>query len=289
MQTIPIQDVICDERVRELSVNHVDSLCASILQRGLMQPIVVLSYKEPRLVAGCHRLEAYKKLNQRFGTHLEIPCVALQDYLIAQKKISPTDTLSKADLLIYEVEENVKRLSMTWQDRVVAVAKYHKLQSGAAARRGESWAQEQTGELLGLDQSNVSRALIVAKRIRKEPDGLVAKAASLKEAILLILKERQAEAAKVFANKLKEKRKQIEPSEPATVVSTNEPKKEDDSAQPKSSSDLYSMQDVSEFFHVGDCLELLPKLAEKITINHIITDPPYAINMENLNMEGLEK
>jgi ParB-like chromosome segregation protein Spo0J len=60
---IKTSDVIVPPRMREVDKEKVKDLAASIEEIGLLQPIILLPTKE--LIAGLHRLEAFKILAEK--------------------------------------------------------------------------------------------------------------------------------------------------------------------------------------------------------------------------------
>lgn len=84
----------------------VEALADSIIRLGLLQPIVV--DENNTLVAGGNRLEAYKLLQKTYGDAWgKIPCIR-------------KSTLSEDNSKLIELEENVKRTDLSWQERALA-------------------------------------------------------------------------------------------------------------------------------------------------------------------------
>jgi ParB family chromosome partitioning protein len=65
IRNIPVADIETGQRLRQIDLAQVDRLKASILDVGLLNPITVYAIDETRfgLVAGGHRLEAYRGLS----------------------------------------------------------------------------------------------------------------------------------------------------------------------------------------------------------------------------------
>ena len=308
MQFIPITSVTVKDRARILDERHLTELSESIRNEGLLQPIVVYG-DDNRLVAGEHRLASYFKLFEESGDPMyeQIAYISLLQSLIEQGKIKEGDSLTEGDLLRYEIEENVKRLGMGWQDRVRSMARYHKISLHESSAKGEEWKQAQTGSLLNMSQAHVSRALVVAKRL-SNPDDILWTAESLSQALRMLLKERQDEVAKHQLERMRDRRKSAEQVAPkaSDELSKSKPVFEFDTDTPVDTypegsdslvnyavdttapAELYSKADLLSLYYQGDALELLPKIAATRKIHHIITDPPYAIDMDNLDMKNLE-
>lgn len=82
------------------------------------------------------------------------------------------DTLEEDELLSIELEENVKRTDLPWQDQCDAMLRLHELQM----KREEGWTQEQTAERSGFSPGTVAKQLAVAHALRaKDPRVLAVK------------------------------------------------------------------------------------------------------------------
>lgn len=135
---IPLSSItIAPDRQRK-ELSGIPELAASIRQLGLIHPIVVTP--ELQLVAGERRFRAHEHLGL---THI-----------LAQF----TTELPPEELEAIELEENVKRKSLTWTEEVAAVTRLHalKLQSDP------EWAQQDTANLLSTSQSMIADYLLVA-------------------------------------------------------------------------------------------------------------------------------
>lgn len=120
---------------------NIDTLADSIRRLGLIHPIVI--DRENNLVAGERRLSA---------------CVALGWTHINAQFSDDLDPLVRHAI---ELEENIKREALPWQDECRAVAEYHELRSS----QEPDWTQAKTGEALGLDQSDISNKIKVAQAL----------------------------------------------------------------------------------------------------------------------------
>lgn len=140
--TRPIASIIVnrDERQRR-ELRGIEELAESIHRLGLIHPPVV--DENDVLVAGERRLTALKLLG---WTHTP---VQLAGELTAMQHQS------------IELEENIKRVDITWQERALALQKFAEL------RRTEEPAlsQAKIAEELGLTPADVSRNLSVAKAL----------------------------------------------------------------------------------------------------------------------------
>jgi ParB/RepB/Spo0J family partition protein len=141
-KSFPIGSIIVnrtDRQRREL--NGIEELAESIHRIGLINPVVV----DPGgvLVAGERRLTACRSLGWT-----SIP-------------VQFTTELSEYELQTIELEENVKRVDLPWQDQCLAIARFHQLKSV----NEPDWNQDRTAQALGLVQASVSKHLAVAVEI----------------------------------------------------------------------------------------------------------------------------
>lgn len=121
------------------------SLADSISRLGLIHPIVLT--RDLILVAGECRLEACRTLGWT-----DIPF----------QYVDETDPLI---LHCIELEENIKRKNLSWQDENDAIARYHELRAAEP-----EWTIEKSADALGLHKASVSNHLLVK---RERSNGLV--------------------------------------------------------------------------------------------------------------------
>ncbi len=160
----------------------------SILRIGLMHPIVIRDGGQ--LVAGERRLRAITDiyaLGDTFRCNNEavpegmVPCVTLGD-------LSPLEAMEA------ELDENLKRKDLTWQETATAISKLHDLRSAQARERGEVQKISDTAlELEGRrdgDYLEKTRQAIIVSRHLDNPD--VAKAKDTKEAFKILKRAEEA-------------------------------------------------------------------------------------------------
>jgi ParB/RepB/Spo0J family partition protein len=139
--SIPNIFVDRDERQRKkLDPAAVRNLADSIAKVGLIHPIVV--ERSGKLCVGETRLEACKLLGWT-----SIPAQF-------------TDELDESALQLMELDENIKRSNLTWQEECEAVARYHALRSVESG-----WTQSKTAEALGMSENTVSERLNIQKEL----------------------------------------------------------------------------------------------------------------------------
>jgi hypothetical protein len=175
--TLPINTIWVRRDLRQRRSLEADPhLEASIRRVGLINPVVVT--KEFRLIAGERRWEACKAIGMT-----DIP-------------IRWAEELPESETRIIELEENLKRRDLAWQDSVRAVADIHRLYG----ERDPTWNQKKTAECTSLDEGYVSTILLVASHMK---DPKVSSASTVNEARNLI-QRRKLRASEAELNELAE-------------------------------------------------------------------------------------
>ncbi len=142
--SIALDDIhILPDRIRrEVKDEDIGTLAESIKRRGLLHPIAIERYTNI-LIAGETRIRAFRRLGLD-----RIP------YQYA-------DELTEVDRLGIELEENVKRSDLSWQDRCDALLKYHRLHQAEAP----GWKYDDTAEAVGYSVRSVQDQIRVAEKI----------------------------------------------------------------------------------------------------------------------------
>ena len=138
-----------DSRQRR-ELTGIDELAQSIVRRGQLQPIVIQRGTNV-LIAGERRLTAIRKIVKEVS--------GLAQFKV---KVVYSDEVDPAELHALELEENVKRVDLSWQDNCLAIWDYHnhKLASDP------TWSQTRTAEALGFSTATISDRMAVAAEIR---------------------------------------------------------------------------------------------------------------------------
>lgn len=140
-RTVPISEIIVNREARQRrELPDISDLADSIARNGLIHPIVVAP--DMTLVAGERRLTACKSLGWT-----DIP-------------VQFTSDLSVEELRTIELEENIKRVDIPWQDQVRAVEELHKIKS-----KNPEWSADKTAALIGLSPRQTYKFLQVAKEL----------------------------------------------------------------------------------------------------------------------------
>lgn len=186
--------VLRDQRQRRELVN-IDELAASIREVGLINPPVVTD--ELVLVAGERRLTACRSLGWT-----AIP-------------VQFASTLDTTELHLIELEENVKRVDLSWQDQCAAVLEYHRLRT-----LQEGWTASQTAEQLGVSPATVTNQIMVAEELAKG-NLRVAEADKYSVALGVVKRDRERAAASAF-DKLAVAATRVDIGEPAESIEVGE-------------------------------------------------------------------
>lgn len=243
MQLIAFEEIIIPSNRQRKGFDQgaLDELARSIAEKGLLHPIVCTQVNDKvELIAGERRLRALEQLSdsgQLFHCdgHLIPP---------GQVPYTLVSELDEVQLKEAELEENIMREDLTWQEKTAAIAELHELRIGQdPTHTFKDTAEEiktRTGRDDAISRQAVSRAVTIAKHL---DDPEVREARNEKEARNIVLRK----AARIFEKELANRHKSIEL--PHTLIQ-------------------------------GDLREELPKLPEA-EFDMLITDPPYGMGAQN--------
>ena len=246
MRVISLDELLIpeDRQRKHFAEKPLADLRESIISKGLMHPPVVQSTDTGFvLVAGERRTRAIcaiADLGMEYRCDGKvIPPGSIPVILI-------TD-LAPLDIRAAELEENVIRENLTWQEQANAIAELHALRAEQAAARGEvQFAKTTATEIRGSDTpaqgseiSRVTEAVIIARHL---DDPEVSKAKSQKEALKIIRKKSEA-------------------------------------AHHAKLAEQYDQSQSSHTLLQGDSLDLLKSLPDA-KFDLIITDPPYGVGAD---------
>lgn len=158
--TIPISSIDLGDRARK-DYKGVEELAKSIQTNGLIHPIAVTALDNNRykLVAGGRRLRAHE-LNEE----TEILCRVYYG------------TMSDLELRSIELEENIQREDLSWQEKAFLEREIHRLQVSIHGEKvskkpdapGHSMAD--TAKLLGVSRGKVSQDVALADAMETFPE-----------------------------------------------------------------------------------------------------------------------
>jgi hypothetical protein len=156
-----VANTIVDREIRQrTAIKDLDPLMASIERDGLLHPITI--HEDGKLVAGERRLEAHKRLG--------IPMIRAQIF----ERLKPQDAYR------VELNENLARKNLPWQDECRAVLVYHTMKRQV---NNGLWTVQGTATDLGVSKSAAQRYLTVAEYLA---DAEVMGATSIDGALNLI-------------------------------------------------------------------------------------------------------
>ncbi len=291
--SLPINEIKVVNRIRE-DLGDIERLKDSILRHGLLQPVVITQDKT--LIAGERRLRAHQ-----LGNLERIDVVYFKD-------------LSDDERHELELEENIRRKEMTWQEEALGMLTIFRIKKRKGALEGWEWGQQQAAEMFCMSIGSINYILKVAVKLEQEkllPDDQKRywNFQSVNEAYRLgLLADSEDEANRELARRMKEKTnnstqehhaKQIvtqvqlakaDPvvlesertryaANPLNTVPFEEYWKEKEAEVDRIQNTIYLSNRVIQ----TDCIEFMLQDENMGRFDHIITDPPYAIDMDNLN------
>jgi len=216
-----VKNIKLGTRARE-DYGDLDVMKESLEKYGQMHPIVVTNDLE--LIAGGRRLTAAILLGWD------------------EIEVKNFGDLTKTEKLELELEENLIRKDLTWQESVALKKSINELKKSQAIEKGEKWTNEDTSELLNESQSKLAKDLELADAVEKFPE--ITKCKTKQEARTLARRKKSAES-RLIQNALIPK-------------------------EMLSEGDIYKI-------HKGDSREILKDIPDN-TADLIIADPPYAID-----------
>lgn len=282
---LPLNSIVTDGRLRA-DLGDVDELARSIASlaeakpetHGLMHPIVVDDANN--LVAGGRRFAAFTLLasNKVQSSH------PAEFYSVIP--ITNMGLLTPAKRRMLELEENLRRKAMTWQEEILGLSDYHKMSEREALRDRETWTQEMTARFFNVSQASISVALTIAKELSNR-DSEYWKCESATAAIALRAQKKLDEAAREQLRRIEVRRN--EAAKNANIAAASVSTETIDLAKSvpvpvaqSTAKAILTPDQIASFYYHGDGRQLLPQIAKTTRIKHIIFDPPYAINEDNM-------
>jgi DNA modification methylase len=244
--------IVSENRQRKLfSETKIEQLAESIRARGLLHAPVVREKPDGSytLVAGERRLRAVTSLSQ---LDLTFSCGG-EPIPSGHIPVLPIGSLDPISAKEAELEENIIREDLSWQERAEATKELHDLkrQQAGEAPIPKKHTVTDTAKIIAGDEYSdsariaVANTLVVADHLN-DPD--VAKAKSEGEALKVIKKKATQEHRRKLA-------------------------------------ETFSSSESKHTILKGDCLEILPTLAAH-TFDCIIIDPPYGIGANNFGEQS---
>lgn len=139
---VPTESIWVDRTKRQRQdLGDLRPLMKSISERGLIHPPVIT--RDLELVAGERRWTSIKQLGW------------------SQIEVRYVDEVPASELHMIELEENIRRLDISWQAQCSALAKWHLLKQ----EENPEWSQKDTAEELNTSTTEVSEKLKLAEEI----------------------------------------------------------------------------------------------------------------------------
>lgn len=159
---------------RQRTEIDVEELIPSIERRGIYNPLIIKDSGE--IIAGERRWTAAKKLN--------LPTVPVRF----------AGDLSDRELQMVELEENLRRKDLPWQDQVNAIARLHELY----LTEHPDATQKDFADYTGFHDSFIGKVLM-AKKAMTEGHARVSEAPTLRKAIRVVQRQKEREEQNMMA------------------------------------------------------------------------------------------
>ena len=257
-----ITDIIIPERFRS-NYDKIEELACSIAQHGLFNAVVLTQNGD--LNQGGRRLSAMRLIyevgqgnSEDLGISEETTEIILEyatknllaGIITENIHYKTIDMKDRYVELICELEENFQRVDITWQDKAKLVDAIHSEKQrihGKSSKSGAGWSMADTAKHLGIAPSSICNEIKIAEAL-KEEDEDVSQSKDRATALKKILEKAEgvvnAEIRRREATKIA-----------AFSIETQ----------------LYNL----------DAIECIKSL-DKGSFNHVITDPPYAIEFDKM-------
>lgn len=184
-----------DRQRTEFDDKALSDLAQSIEEIGLLHPPVV---KDGRfLVAGERRYRACVLLD------LQDKCIRYAGEILPQGMIPVHDLGDVTGLQAYqaELEENIVRVDISWQDRAKAISRMHELRAAIAGEQGKPWTPIDTAAAILPDVESggqIVRKAVALTRHLDDPD--IAKAKNAEQAFKLLQRKEERQRNEVLAS-----------------------------------------------------------------------------------------
>ena len=257
MQLVELSRIqVPDNRIRkQFDPEAIEELANSIAEKGLMHPLVVRNDGRT-LVAGERRLRAIRRLHDQ-GRGFACGGKPVPRGFVPVVRLADLDPAAVREA---ELEENVVRRDLSWQELVAARAELVRLKQ--AQDPGTTY-RDIVREVCHGDNpgmiTNFSNAVLLADYLDDEE---IASAPSMNEAV----KRLRGKLEREFREALVEQTEPGEPPEPGTGAGAV----------------AVALPDHVVF--LGDCREILPRL-DPDQFDIILTDPPYGIGADKFGSQ----
>jgi DNA modification methylase len=256
--SIPFSSITLGERGRS-TYNGIEQLAENIRLNGLVQPIVL--DVNLNLVAGGRRYHALKLLGVSEVYHATTSDPARPGYVL--KGEDEKSTLSN---LLSEIAENLARADLDWKDQLNLIVKAYRLATSEANSRGEELLKQDFALMIDVDYQELKAAIAIQQDVKDHPTRYE-NVYSIRGAYAELLKENARYVSQLAAKK---------------TLAITFPSLRDSSDREQVAEPPEVAVDISNFFHNVDGINYLQGLSNE-TIDHIVTDPDYALDAETLS------
>lgn len=186
----PVSDIRVNREARQRrTLKGIEDLAESIKRTGLINPIVIRR-DTGELVAGERRLTAVKQLGWT-----SVP-------------VQFTDELDNLQLHLIELEENTKRLDLTWQEECKAILEYDRLRKELDPK----WTSSDTARALGVSPAEITQKKSVGEALEKG-DARVAAAPKYSTALNVVTRARERQRSSALDNIVRTEAPELIPNE----------------------------------------------------------------------------
>jgi ParB-like chromosome segregation protein Spo0J/DNA modification methylase len=251
----------------------------SIEQIGLIHPLVLSKIMDNTyiLVAGGRRIRALSELGHERVYHHSVLDPKRPGFVFAEEV--PEDVRREAEL-----DENLFRLKTKWTEDVLLIADVHKMKKKV---EGTKWGVRQTAAVLGpgYSKASVNNAVRLAKLLRAG-DEEVMQCKTMMDALAVLTRRRGDEA-------MAELQRRAAPALTSSFLDSINISLKKPSDLGKVDIPIESLKKprgdgepveipMSKMFKLGAFQEVLPQIPSA-SFDHVVTDIPYGIDMDNLN------
>jgi ParB-like chromosome segregation protein Spo0J len=184
---------------REFKLEAINELGTSITNIGLLQaPVVRLENGKPILVAGERRVRAMSDLHD-LGVIFNYGDQEVPHGMIPYVTLGSLDPLQAWEA---ELEENIRRVDLTWQERAAATAELLELRRAQAEEAGTALPTiASIAEELRPDESTArgttTKEELIVSRFLKDPE--IKAAPTMKEAVKILKKRDETARREILA------------------------------------------------------------------------------------------
>lgn len=266
---IELSDIDIEERFRQ-DYGDIESLAESILDKGMLQPVVVTPTEDGKylLCAGGRRMQAFEEARKQWIDTGASDSATDWPYNISQVPVHVIETTEELDLREIELVENVLRKDMSWSETVLLQKKIHELME---EKHPKDWTMRQTAKLLMKSPGAITDNLALANVLENFP---------------MLASEPTADSAR------KKFKRVLEQTEVRQELSKAEQQKALHEALPEGSSPVESLSNtdywlpvISDAYRIGDAIAGM--LASRPGSAHFAeVDPPYGVDLIKEKSDG---